>query len=165
MTAGEFLDLLSRFAQHPLPAVSGRHVYVWHGEPSRLTSAVPAEARRSLDLHALAGTLPRAPYAVDEARQLLRRAVQQQLDELRDPEQQQIVVVTGSDLLSRYRVPLAPFFAAASERLLVVLVVPSIETSFEPTSPLPDYVSLNPRAPLDYLQTALDQPSAVVSAE
>jgi len=165
VSESEFVSLIVRFAESPFPAVSRRHVYLWHGDLGRLLAAIPAVARRRLDLHALAGTLPRAPYALDEARQLLRRAVQQQLDELREPGRQQILVVTGTDLLSRYRVPLAPFLAAASEHLLVILVVSASETAFESSLSLPDYVSLNTGAPLEYLLGALDQPSAVVRAE
>ena len=165
MTAEEFLGLVGRFAGRPMPAVHGRHVYLWHGDMDRLVNAAPADVCRALDLHSLAATLLKAPRALDEARQLLRRAIQQQLDAWRHAPHQQVIVVTGCDLLCRYQVALAPFFAAASECVMVVMVVSSAETAFQPAEPLPEYVALNPRAALDYLRAALDQPEAVINPD
>ena len=73
--------------------------------------------------------------------------------------------MTGCDLLSRYRVPLGSFFEIASEHTAVVLILPPVETSFQPSTPLPDYVSWNPRAPLDYLCHALDKDAVIDTVE
>ena len=66
-------------------------------------------------------------------------------------------MVTGCDLLSRYGVGLNPFFEVVSERTAVVLTIPPEETLFQPAEPLPDYVSLLPHVPFDYLRAALGE--------
>ena len=165
MTRDEFLDLLSRFAERPLPALSGRHLYLWHGSVEHLTAIVPGNVARTLDLHALAATLPHSPRSADAARRLLRDALRSQLAELPTLDRQRVLVVTGCDLLSRYRVPLGPFFEVASERLMVVLLVPPAETHFRPAEPIPDYVLLDPDAPFEYLQTLVGKGAVINTVE
>lgn len=157
MTQDEFLELLSRFAERPMPALTGRHVYLWHGGVDRLTGALPCSAVRMLDLHALAATLSQTPRSVDAARRLLLQAIRAQLADVLSSDRQQVIVVAGCDLIGRYGVPLGPFFEVVSERTAVVLTIPSEETHFQPTEPLPDYVSLLPHAPFDYLRAALGE--------
>ena len=152
MTKDELFDLIQRFAQRPLPAVAGRHVYLWHGELPKLKMAAPAQVWAQLDLHPLAAALPHAPRASDEAARLLRQAISARLDELIQPERQQIIVITGCDLLSRYQVPLQPLFERASESCLLILVVSPDETHFHPAAILPEYVSFHPDAPFKYLR-------------
>jgi hypothetical protein len=165
MNQEEFLDLLSRFAERPMPALSGRHVYLWHGDIDPLRRALPGHTIRTLDLYALAASLSQAPRSMDGARRLLLQALRSQILELPAADRQQVLIVTGCDLLSRYRVPLTSFFEIASERMAVVLTVPSAETSFRPAEPLPEYVSLNPHAPLDYLRGALGEGVIIATAE
>ena len=161
MTQDEFLDLLSRFAERPMPALTGRHVYLWHGGVDRLTGALPGSAVRMLDLHALAATLSRSPRSVDAARRLLLQTIRAQLADLLSSDRQQVIVLTGCDLLSRYRVPLGPFFEVASERTAVILTISPEETRFHPTEPLPDYVSLLPHAPFDYLRAVAGERAVI----
>lgn len=166
MTKRELFDLISRFAQRPLPAVSGRHVYLWHGSPDILKRAIPAETFVSLDLHHLAVTLPRVPRARDEARRLLSQTIQTTLNEkLALDQQQQIFVVTGCDLLSRYEVSLNSFFQLASEKQMFILVVPLAETQFQPSHPLPNYVLLDPTTPFNYLQAGVGTAMTINDAE
>jgi hypothetical protein len=165
MNQGEFLALLSRFAERPMPALAGRHVYLWHGPVDLLRRTLPGHTLQPLDLHALAAGLSQAPRSVDGARRLLLRAIRPRLAGLLPPDRQQVVVVTGCDLLSRYRVPLGPFFEIASERTAVVFVVPPEETRFQPAEPLPEYVSLNSHAPLDYLRGALGEGASIATVE
>jgi hypothetical protein len=162
MTQDELLDLISRFSQRPLPALGGRHVYLWHGSWEGLKGAIPTQVVAHLDLHRLAATLERAPRARDEASRLLRRAVQKELNERLTSDSQQILVVTGCDLLSRYQVSINPFFQVASEKHMVILIVSPAETYFQPSEPLPDYVTLDASAPFDYLQAAVG-PEATVN--
>jgi hypothetical protein len=165
MTKAEFFKLISRFAQAPLPAVSGRHVYLWHGSLEVLKRNIPTETSVSVDLHHLAAMLPRTPRAHDEARRLLSQAIQTTLTEQLKFDHQQIFVVTGCDLLSRYEVPLNPFFEIASERHLVVLVVLLVETNFQPSHPLPSYVTLDPSAPFNYLQAMVGAVATISDSE
>ena len=163
MNQEEFLDLIRRFAARPLPAPAGRHVYLWHGETSSLMRAVPGHAARTLDLNVLAAGLPEAPMSTDGARRVLLRAIRDKVGDLVFSEQQQVLIVTGCDLLSRYRVPLGSFFEVSSERTAVVLVVPPVETRFRPAEPLPEYVSLTPHAHLDYLRAALGEGAIIAT--
>ena len=165
MNQEEFLDLLSRFAERPLPAPWVRHVYLWSGEADPLWRALPGSAIQNLDLHTLATSLSQAPSSMDGARRALLRAIRSQLDTLLSSSRQQVLVVTGCDLLSRYKVPLGAFFQVASERTAVVFVVSPAETFFRPPEPLPAYVSLNPRAPFDYLHRALGEEAVIVTVE
>lgn len=167
MKTAEFLDLLVRFAERPMPAHTGigRHVYLWHGEVERLIAAVPGAAMRRLDLHDLAAELPQAPRAVDAARRVLLQAIRSRLAGLAVAERQHIVVVTGCDLLSRYGAALAPFFEIASDRTAVVFAVSPAETQFQPTAPLPDYVSLDARAPFNHLHSILGERAVIDSIE
>lgn len=164
MNQAAFLDLLIRFSERPLPAVSGRHVYLWHGDEEALIRLLPAGAVERLDLHALAANLTQAPRAVDAARRLLVGAIRSWLHEELSWDQQQILMVSGCDLLSRYGVPLGTLFEVSSESTAVVLAVHPDDTGFRPAHPLPDYISLNPRAPLEYLQGTLGE-GAIISAE
>lgn len=156
MIKADFFNLIARFAQRPMPALGGRHVYLWHGQLRTLTAALPGELKMfTLDLHQLAAKLPRTPRARDEARQLLTRAIQQQLKSQLETSSQQVFVVTGCDLLSRYQVSLRSFFQLASESRMIILVVSALETQFQPSGLLPSYVELDPGAPFEYLQTTL----------
>jgi hypothetical protein len=165
MNQEEFLDLLSRFVDRPIPALAGRHVYLWHGNLDPLTNALPGKVRRILDLHALAATQPKAPRSIDGARRVLLQAVRWQIADLLTSDRQHVLVVTGCDVLSRYRVPVGSFFEIASEHTAVVLTLPPAETRFQPSAPLPEYVSWNPHAPLDYLCKALDKGAVIDTVE
>jgi hypothetical protein len=165
MTKAEFFKLISRFAQSSLPAVNGRHVYLWHGSPEELKRKIPAETLVSVDLHHLAATLSRAPRAQDEARRLLNQAIQTTLAERLKFDHQQIFVVTGCDLLSRYEVSLSLFFQLTSERHMIVFVVPLAETDFHPSLPLPSYVTLDPTKPFHYLQAMVGAVATISDSE
>jgi hypothetical protein len=165
MNQDEFLDLLRRFAERPMPALEGRHVYVWHGNMAHLRKALPGPTVQPLDLHTLAAGLSQAPTSMDGARRVLLRAIRSQIADLLSSDHQQVLVVTGCDLLSRYRVPLVSFFEIASERTAVVFAVSLDETCFQLAEPLPEYVSLNARAPLDYLRGAVGEGAVVATIE
>jgi hypothetical protein len=165
MNQGEFLDLLHRFAERPVPALGERHVYLWHGDVAPLRRALPDHTLRTLDLHTLAATLSRSPSSLDGARRVLLQAIRSQIADLHSSDRQQILVVTGCDLLSRYRVPLGSFFEIASERTVVIFAIPPDETYLQFTEPLPEYVSLNPRAPFDYLRGALGERAVIATSE
>lgn len=165
MTRDEFLDLLSRFVERPLPALAGRHLYLWHGSKEHLTFVLPGNVTQTLDLHALAATLLQAPRSTDAARRLLRGALRSGLADLTPSHGQQVLMVTGCDLLSRYRVPLGPFFEIASDHVMVVLVVLPDETRFRPAEPIPAYVSLSPDAPFEYLRTLVDKGAVINTIE
>ena len=166
MTKAELLDLVSRFADRPVPALAtGRHVYLWHGQLNYLKAALPTDLSISpIDLHQLTVALARTPRADNEAQRLLRQVIQQEINTYLTSNSQQIFVVTGCDLLSRYRVSLNPFFEIASEKRMIIFVVSSSETRFQPPPSLPTYIELNPAVPFEYLQTFIGL-AATISAD
>ncbi len=165
MTKAELLDLIARFSREPVPALVGRHVYLWHGTWKDLERIIAAETVVHLDLHELAATLERTPRAEREARRLLRRSLQKALISQFAPGRQQVFVVTGCDFLSRYQVSSTPFFEIASESQMVILTLSPDESGFQPAGPLPDYVSLDATAPLAYLRNAVGSASVVNATE
>jgi len=164
MTRDDLFSLIQRFSQGPLPALDKRHVYVWHGEPEVLHDAIPAAVLVEINLHQLAATIDRAPRAQDEAMRLLRAALERLLKSNRRADRQQVFFISGCDLLSRYRVPAKSLYALASEQHMIILAVSPAETRFQPSSHLPDYVSLNTSATLDYLRSLIGEAATVTAA-
>ncbi len=160
-----FLELVRAFARRPVVATEGRHVYLWHGASSTLEAAVPAGSIISLDLHQLAAVAGRAPKAQDEAQRLVRNLIQNNLGEAVSSNLQQFVIVTGCDLLSRYKVPLTAFYQVTSESTMVIFAVSPRETRFRPSQVLPDYISMDPTATLSYLKNILGETSLVEESE
>lgn len=156
MTPESFAQMLHNFANRPLPPLEGRHVYLWHGEESQLRLLLRPGLDMTLDLYDLPARLPRTPHAIDEARRLLHTAISDWL-RAQAPSfgSQQVVIVTGSSLLARYRVSLDIFFQASNESRLFIFVVPLRETRFLPRKPLPAFVTLQPTAIFAYLQSAI----------
>lgn len=165
MRREKFTEIVKHFAERPLPALQGRHVYLWQGEMASLQRLIPPSGFTSLHLHELAAELPRTPRAEDEGRRLLRGAILGRLDEERAKQGQRILVVTGCDLLSRYRVPIAPFLEVVSESFMVIFAVAPRETDFAPIGPLPSYVHMTPAAPRDYMRAQLAGTGSVVAEE
>lgn len=162
MHTDQFTDLLASFAQRSVPPLTGRHVYVWHGEPAALRAMVPGGLASELDLHSLAAGLSRTPYALDEARRVLQAAVQTWLrDHAPAAGQRQVIVVTGCGLLERYRLPLDAFYQASGDTRMMVLVVTPAETAFDPRRPLPPYVIVQPAAALAFLRAAVGEPAVI----
>jgi hypothetical protein len=155
MNTTEFASLLGQLAERPVPPLADRHVYLWHGELAELRGLMPAGLSSELDLYALAATLPKMPFALDEARRLLQASIAAWLREHAPAAGHQIVVVTGSSLLQRYRVPLDAFFQSSSETRLIVFVVSRRESGHRPARPMPDYVDFEPSATFEYLRAKL----------
>ncbi len=157
MTALDFQQLLQRFATQPTPAISARHLYVWQDTVSQLETVMPRPLGARMDLYALTVNLVRKPYASDEARRVLRAVIQLWLHDHGSVNQRQLaIVVTGIWLLVRYKPALLDLVQAASDRCMVVFVLPRAETEYMPVRPLPPYVSINPASALEFLQTALN---------
>ena len=165
MKREEFARLLKQFTQRPMPAPNRRHIYVWHGDPSSLQALLPAGHSRVLNLHHVVTELSRTPRARDEASRLLRRAIESYLYEEPLSGDQQVLIVTGCDLLNRYQVSLTPFFEFVSESQMVVFVVPSSETNFTPVTPLPRYVMMKSDGHLEYLRGHMVDSGAIVDGD
>ncbi len=153
MNRGEFAVLLKRFADRPLPATMGRHVYIWQGSFDELASMVASRLIACLNLHDLCRALERTPYTTDAARKVLVDAIGAWLArEFPRDERQRLLAVSGCDLLARYKVPLSHFVRLASENRMIAFVVPAGDSRYKPSKPLPPYVHLQPDATLAYLR-------------
>jgi hypothetical protein len=157
----EFASLISQLSQRPVPPLAGRHVYLWQGEPGDLLGMIPLGFGVQLDLYDLAATLPRTPFALDEARRLLENSIVTWLRDHAAAGQCYIVVVTGAALLQRYRVSLEPFFQISNESRMVVFVAPRREAEYRPPPHFPSYVELQPGAILEYLRTQLGERAVI----
>ena len=162
MTPDDLRQTFERLARGPAVATMGpRHLYLWHGDLAALENLVPSVLLQRFDLYALAGQLPRTPYAVDEARRLLRAQIERELRDQITRASQQVLIVSGCSLLARYGVPLQPFYSFASDNRAVVLVVSREETEFVPPAGLPDFVRLAPAATFVALSQAVGDKNVV----
>jgi hypothetical protein len=152
----EFAALLTQLAERPVPPLVDRHVYLWHGDLADLRDLAPVGLAAELDLYALAATLSKTPFALDEARRLLQASIATWLREHASSSGvPQVIVVTGNSLLQRYRVALDTFFQVSSETRMIVFVVSRRETDFRPIRPMPAYVEIEPSSTFEYLRTKL----------
>ena len=162
MTQDEFARLLARFAEKPVTSTVGRHVYLWHGAEDRLRAIIPGGVLDSLDLHSLAATATRAPAEQPEASRIIQRLIETWLGGNLGQQRQHIILITGCDLLARYRVPLTPLFQWASDTVMFVLVVENLQ-SRALARRMPDYVSFQPQAALAYLKEIVSE-NAIIGA-
>ncbi len=165
MNKCDLFSLTKQFAERPVPATIGRHIYLWHGDLGPLRTKLPQKIVHLFDLHSLVSDLPRTPYSQDEGSRLLRKAIQNYLFNYEAYDSQHIILITGCDLLSRYKVPITDFFSLASEALMFIFIVVSGETNFKPTSSLPDYVSLNPSSTYNYLRATIGEAATINQSE
>ena len=68
MNRMEFAALLTQLAERPIPPIVDRHVYLWHDDVAELRGLAPIGLVAELDLYAIAATLSKTPFALDEAR-------------------------------------------------------------------------------------------------
>ena len=162
MTPDDLRQIVDRLAHGPVVATAGaRHLYLWYGDPERLDEMIPAPLLQRLDLYELVGRLTRTPYAVDEARRLLRDRIEQELRARATSSDPQVLVVSGCNLLARYSVPLQPFYSFTSDHRVVILVVSRAEAEFTPPPRLPDFVRLVPTVPFDALSRAVGEKNVI----
>lgn len=162
MTPDDLRQTFERLARGPTAATqAGRHLYLWHGDLAALENLVPSALLQRFDLYALVGQLPRAPYAADEARRLLRAQIERELRDQVARVSRQVLIVDGCGLLARYGVPLQPFYSFVSDSRAVVLVVAREETEFVPPAPLPDFIRLAPATTFAALSRAVGEKNVV----
>jgi hypothetical protein len=162
MTPDDLRQTFEQLERGPAAATQGlRHLYLWHGDLATLERMVPPALLQHLDLCALAEQLPRTPYAVDEARRMLRTQIERDLRDQATRSPRQVLVVDGCSLLARYGVPLQPFYSFVSDSRAVVLVVSREDTEFVPPAALPDFVRLAPATTFAALSRAVGERNVV----
>lgn len=159
MNTEEFKKVATELKERPVP---GKHVYVWNGDEDVLLEIVGKELACEFDLA--------ADIQVDESydqnetgfSRRIERSLEKKLFELysevNDREKQQILVVSSSSILARYKMGLTVFYDYyLGDRTMVVFVVPKPEV----LAIFPDYVRYAPDETLKYLGN-LVQPENIV---
>jgi len=165
VTFQDFKKFVDEFKTRPIP---GKHVYVWNGDANSLLEILGEEIREELDLSSdiEIGT------SADEANGVvLGRNIERKLEsklselyaEVQERHRQQVLVVTSSSILARYKIGLTVFFNYyLGDHTMVVFVVPKAKAVGDLN--LPGYVRYNPNETLKYL-SALAQPENVVGVK
>jgi hypothetical protein len=162
MMQSELLDLIARFANHPIPALTNRHIYLWIGEASDLISRSPSGFIKILNLHVLCQDLIKVPYGEEAARRELSNVIENWIaKEFPPSRQQRALLVTGVDLLYRYRLPMSMFMRLASESCMIVLAMSALDVNFHPTKILPAFIQFSPYEILKYIATEIPEEAIV----
>ncbi len=162
MKQKEFLDLIIRFADHSIPALTNRHIYLWIGEMNDLISQCPKGFFKILDLHSLCLELEKVPYGDEAARRELSNIIENWItNQFLPSRKQRGLLINGLDLLYRYRIPMSLFTRLATESCMIVLSISAMDVSFNPSKPLPEYIKLSPSDILRYLTTEIPDESIV----
>jgi hypothetical protein len=163
MMQEQFSRLLKRFAGSPVTSTTGRHVYLWHGNDSHLSDIVPAEVKEVLDLHTLVASASRTPYEQADAARVIQKLIEAWLEKNLAETRQRIVIISGCDILARYRVPLTAYFQWVSDTTMFIFVVEDW-TSLSLAGHIPEYVSLNTQSVFTYLHEIMSE-SATIEGE
>jgi hypothetical protein len=163
MIRDQFAAMVEAFFQGAQPY---RHLYLWHGEVDELSSLLPSGRFQSLDCFCLAAGLSRYPFARDEANELLRDALRSRLRDwyAEDASAHPILMVTGCELLARYRIGLQPFYEVLTGHSMVILVCSAEDATYDPAGRLPAYVRCEPNATLAYLSRLVEDGNIIESS-
>ena len=165
MNRNEFFEFLARFAVRPIPATLNRHVYLWVGEVDDLLSKSPTGLIKKLDLHVLCGSLNKNPSGDKAAGRELSDAIDEWIfREFPANQRQRALLVTGLDLLYRYRLPLSNFIRLANENAAIILGLSALDANFYPHKSLPNYIKFSPYAILKYVSLEISE-EAIVNEE
>ncbi|GFP32118.1 hypothetical protein HKBW3S42_00423, partial [Candidatus Hakubella thermalkaliphila] len=150
MKKEDFVELLKKLRERP---VSGRKLFVWVGDKQSITDILPAEITNEVDLLQI---IPDESCSDDaniqrELRKIVRETLQQGVQSLKG---QQVLLVSNSWVLARYKVPLSVFYKYyLGDRTLVVLQVDKSMFSGK----LPEYVRLRENITLEYFRNLLPE--------
>lgn len=165
MKRSDFLELLTRFSKQSIPATFNRHVYLWVGEIDELISSSPAGFLQKLDLHFLCQDITKTPLGDKAAGRQLSDAIDGWiLENFLNCSQQQALLVTGLDLLYRYRLPLSVFIRLSNENRMIIFGLSALDVTFHPIKPLPSYVEFSPYAILNYAVSEISE-EAIIKQE
>ncbi len=158
----DFLEFLTRFAKQPIPATLNRHVYLWMGEIDEIISSCPPGFLKMLNLHVLCRDIAKTPLGDKAAGRELSDVIDEWiLRNFPTGSQQQALLVTGLDLLYRYRVPLSAFIRLANENNTIILGLSALDANFRPAKPLPSYIQFSPYAILKYAASEIPEEAMV----
>jgi hypothetical protein len=162
MIQSDLLDLIARFAGQPIPALTNRHIYLWIGETDDLISRCPTSFFTEIDLHRLCQDLKKVPSGEEAARRELSSTIENWIaKEFPPSRQQRALLVTGLDLLYRYRIPMSIFMQLASENCMIVLAISPLDVNFRPAKIFPAAMHFSPYEILKYVATEIPEEAIV----
>lgn len=159
MKTEEFRKVATELKERPVP---GKHVYVWNGDEDVLLEIVGKGLACEFDLAADI----QVDESYDQSETGFSRRIERSLEkklfelysEINDQEKQQILIVSSSSILARYKMGLTVFYDYyLGDRTMVVFVVPKPQV----LASFPDYVRYDPDETLKYLGN-LVQPENIV---
>ncbi len=135
----------------PLP---GKHMYVWNGDEKTLVGIIGDELLQKFDLATDVQFDKSNDYSETHITRLIEKEIEKKLlelySEISELEKQQILVISSSSILSRYKIGLTVFYDYyIGDRTMVVFVVPKPQSLVN--FGLPDYVKYDPDVTLKYL--------------
>lgn len=148
MKKEDFVELLEKLIERP---VSGRKLFVWIGNKQSITDILPAEITNEVDLlHIIPDESCSDDVSIQrELRKIMKEMLQQGVQSLKG---QQVLLVSNSWVLARYKVPLSVFYKYyLGDRTLVVLRVDKSTFSGK----LAEYVRFRENITLDYFKNLL----------
>lgn len=165
MNPHDFFDLIIRFAAQPIPATLNRHTYVWVGDTEALISNSPIGFIQYLNLHDLCKDLVRTPLGDKAAARVLSDTIDSWIKANYLPKREQrALLVSGLDLLYRYRIPIGAFMRLASESSMVIFTMSAKDLEFSPIHLFPGFIKFSPQEILRHLTSAIPE-EAIVKAE
>lgn len=165
MTFQDFKKFVDEFKTRPIP---GKHVYVWNGDADSLLEILGEDIAEELDL---SSDIEIGTSSDEVSEVLLGRSIERKLEgrlselyiEVQKRNKQQVLVVTSSSILARYKIGLTVFFNYyLGDHTMVAFVVPKAKAVSDLN--LPEYLRYNPNETLKYL-SALAQPENVVGVK
>jgi len=165
MKRDDFFELLSRFADCPIPAIFNRHIYFWMGELDDLLSNSPVGLIVLLDLHKICESLTKIPNGDKAAGRELSNVIEEWIkQEFLADQHQRALLVTGLDLLYRYRLSLSTFSQLANENTAIILSLSSLDVNFWPNNPFPSFIHYSPDQIQKYVVSEIPD-EAIVTKE
>jgi hypothetical protein len=146
----DFRKIVADLKHGPIP---GKHAYVWTGDKSALLEMTGKTLGKELDLSSDLDINARdVERNGQNAGRFIQKALEKKLFDLYSDVNrqgvQQILLVSSSSLIARYRIGLTAFYNYyLGDHTKAVFVVPKPQTFIN----LPEYVKYDPEEPVKYL--------------
>ncbi len=150
MKVEDFIGLVKRFRERP---ISGRKLYIYHGDKGSIEHILPSEILKEIDLLKIVPdeNYPNETSIQKAIKDALKKTLQENIQSLKG---QQVLLVINSWVLAKYKVPIAIFYQYyLGDRTMLVLHID--KTSF--VGSLPEYVTFKDNIVLKYFEKLLPE--------